>query len=50
VAGFQAFRTGRIWVFANSHNAVKQWTYTPTLIQRCPTPIIMTVTVCFNLD
>ena len=30
-------------------DAVKQWEYTPTLLNGVPTPIIMTVTVTFNL-
>jgi protein TonB len=29
--------------------AVKQWVYTPTLINGVPVPIVMTVTVTFNL-
>ncbi len=29
--------------------AVKQWEYTPTLLNGVPTPIVMTVTVSFNL-
>lgn len=30
-------------------NAVRQWVYTPTLLNGVPAPIIMTVTVTFNL-
>jgi len=30
--------------------AVKQWVYTPTLLNGVPTPIIMTVTVHFRLN
>lgn len=30
-------------------DAVKQWTYTPTLLNGVPVPVIMTVTVTFNL-
>ena len=30
-------------------DAVKQWQYTPTLLNGVPTPVIMTVTVSFNL-
>ena len=29
--------------------AVRQWAYTPTLLNGIPTPIIMTVTVTFRL-
>jgi TonB family protein len=31
-------------------NAVKQWRYTPTILNGMPVPIIMTVTVTFNLS
>ena len=31
-------------------NAVRQWMYTPTLMNGVPVPVIMTVTVTFNLD
>ena len=31
-------------------DAVRQWQYTPTLMNGVPTPIVMTVTVSFNLD
>lgn len=31
-------------------SAVKQWTYTPTLLNGTPVPVIMTVTVNFRLD
>jgi periplasmic protein TonB len=31
-------------------NAVKQWTYSPTLLNGQPVPVIMTVTVNFRLD
>jgi protein TonB len=30
--------------------AVRQWVYTPTLLNGVPTPIIMTVTVRFRLQ
>jgi len=30
-------------------NAVRQWAYTPTLLNGIPVPVIMTVTVTFNL-
>jgi len=30
-------------------DAVRQWTYTPTLLNGVPVPVIMTVTVTFNL-
>ena len=30
-------------------DAVKQWTYTPTLLNGVPVPVIMTVTVNFTL-
>ena len=30
-------------------DAVRQWTYTPTLLNAVPVPVIMTVTVTFNL-
>ena len=30
-------------------NAVKQWAYTPTLLNGVPVPVIMTVTVNFTL-
>jgi len=30
-------------------DAVRQWTYTPTLLNGIPVPVIMTVTVTFNL-
>jgi hypothetical protein len=29
---------------------VRQWEYTPTLLNGVPTPIIMSVTVSFRLD
>jgi protein TonB len=29
--------------------AVRQWEYTPTLLNGVPVPVIMTVTVTFNL-
>jgi protein TonB len=29
--------------------AVKQWKFTPTLIEGVPTPVIMTVTVNFTI-
>jgi protein TonB len=31
-------------------NAVRQWTYTPTMLNGTPVPVIMTVTVNFKLD
>jgi len=31
-------------------DAVRQWEYTPTLLNNVPTPVIMTVTVTFNLN
>ena len=31
-------------------NAVRQWTYTPTMLNGVPVPVIMTVTVNFRLD
>ena len=31
-------------------NAVRQWRYTPTLMNGAPVPVVMTVTVTFNLD
>ena len=31
-------------------NAVRQWVYTPTLLNGVPVPVIMTVTVTFNLE
>jgi protein TonB len=31
-------------------DAVRQWQYTPTLMNGVPTPIVMTTTVTFNLD
>jgi len=31
-------------------NAVRQWAYTPTLLNGAPVPVIMTVTVTFNLS
>jgi protein TonB len=31
-------------------DAVKQWEYTPTLLNGVPTPVIMTVTVNFTLS
>ena len=31
-------------------DAVRQWRYTPTLLNGRPTPVIMTVTVSFNLN
>jgi len=31
-------------------SAVRQWTYTPTLLNGTPVPVIMTVTVNFRLD
>jgi protein TonB len=30
--------------------AVRQWTYTPTLLDGVPTPVVMTVTVTFRLQ
>jgi protein TonB len=30
--------------------AVRQWAYTPTLVDGVPTPVIMTVTVTFRLN
>ena len=30
-------------------DAVRQWVYTPTLLNGTPTPVIMTVTVTFTL-
>ena len=30
--------------------AVRQWVYTPTLLNGVPTPVIMTVTVTFRLE
>ena len=30
-------------------DAVRQWEYTPTLLNGAPTPVIMTVTVAFTL-
>ena len=30
-------------------DAVRQWEYTPTLLNGAPVPVIMTVTVTFNL-
>jgi protein TonB len=30
--------------------AVRQWVYTPTLVNGVPTPVIMTVTVTFRLN
>ena len=30
-------------------NAVRQWVYTPTLLNGVPVPVIMTVTVNFQL-
>jgi protein TonB len=30
-------------------DAVRQWTYTPTLLNGVPVPVIMTVTVNFTL-
>jgi hypothetical protein len=29
---------------------VRQWEYTPTLLNNTPTPVIMTVTVTFTLN
>jgi protein TonB len=31
-------------------DAVRQWEYTPTLLNNVPTAVIMTVTVTFNLN
>ena len=31
-------------------DAVKQWRYTPTMLNNVPVPVIMTVTVQFNLQ
>jgi protein TonB len=31
-------------------DAVRQWEYTPTLLNGVPVPVIMTVTVTFNLS
>ena len=31
-------------------DAVRQWEYTPTMLNGAPTPIIMTVTVQFKLE
>ncbi len=31
-------------------NAVKQWRYTPTLLNRVPVSVVLTVTVNFNLQ
>ena len=31
-------------------DAVRQWEYSPTLLNNVPTPVIMTVTVTFNLN
>jgi protein TonB len=31
-------------------SAVKQWVYTPTLLNGVPVPVIMTVTVNFKLS
>ena len=31
-------------------DAVKQWVYTPTLLNGVPVPVIMTVTVNFRLN
>ena len=30
--------------------AVRQWVYTPTLVNGVPVPVLMVVTVTFNLD
>jgi protein TonB len=30
--------------------AVRQWTYTPTLLDGVPTPVVMTITVTFRLQ
>jgi protein TonB len=30
--------------------AVRQWTYTPTLLNGVPTPVVMTITVTFRLQ
>jgi protein TonB len=34
---------------ASAIDAVKQWTYSPTLLNNVPVPVIMTVTVNFTL-
>jgi protein TonB len=31
-------------------DAVRQWAYTPTMLNGAPVPVIMTVTVTFNLS
>jgi protein TonB len=35
---------------ASAIEAVKQWVYTPTLLNGVPVPVIMTVTVNFRLN
>jgi protein TonB len=35
---------------ASAIDAVKQWVYTPTLLNGVPVPVIMTVTVNFRLS
>ena len=35
---------------ASALEAVKQWTFTPTLLNGVPVPVIMTVTVQFTLQ
>ena len=36
--------------FVAAHDAVKQWQFTPTLLNNVPVPVIMTVTVNFTLQ
>jgi protein TonB len=35
---------------ASALDAVRQWTFTPTLLNGVPVPVIMTVTVQFTLQ
>jgi periplasmic protein TonB len=38
------------WLAAAAVEAVRQWEYTPTLLEGVPVPVVMTVTVNFRLQ
>jgi protein TonB len=41
--------SGNVLLVDSAVNAVRQWVYTPTLVHGVPVPVLMTVTVTFNL-
>ena len=44
----KVLRTPATALALSAENAVRQWEFTPTLLNCVPVPVIMTVTVDFN--